>query len=154
MNKFLTSILLMFGMSSFAQNYATDSISLKSGIPTNWTVYVSNEDFEIKYKASPCDPSRGYDNEMILLRIKNNSNTDLVIDWHMIMYFSETCKTCDYFDEYHYAVAVAANSSVEGSCDLNGDYQLKMFSKFIDASYSIGEQLTAFELRDLNVLTQ
>jgi hypothetical protein len=144
----------MFGMSSFAQNYATDSVSLKSGTPTSWTVYVSNQNFEIEYKASPCNPSRGYDKEMVLLRFKNKSNTDLVFNWHMVMYFSETCKTCDYYDEYHYSVPVSANSSVEGSCDLNGDYQLKIFSKFIDPIYKKGEQLNAFELRGLNVEAQ
>ena len=147
----MTSLfLLTVGLIS-AQTYKSDSISIKNGISKEWTLYESNEQFDIEYKASNCNPRIGYDKEMILLRFTNKTSSKLIVDWHMIMFYNRKCKTCDYFDEYHYSVSVDANSKIEGNCMIESNYMLKMFSKFIDTKYTLGERLTSFELKNINV---
>ena len=153
--KYLISIPLIFlCISVNAQSYQSDSSSIKDGYPTNWTTYISNENFEIEYRAVECDPSMGYDKEMILLRIRNRTNANLQFDWHMILSYGGVCKTCDFFDEYHYSVVVTSDSFSEGNCEIDSEYQLKIFSKFIDENYSLGDRLNSFELRNLTVQTQ
>ncbi len=151
MKLFLTSTLVFFCLFSKGQSYQTDSISIKNIIVNDWITYFSNSDVEINYKVSQCDPSIGYDSEMILLKVENKTSSDILMDWHMILYYSQTCKTCDYFDEYHYSISLPANNEIQGNCDINSNYQLKIFSKFIDPNYTLNEQLTSFELRGLTV---
>lgn len=147
MKQLFTFLFLILCFGANAQN----SVSMKAQSFTDWTIYASNASYEIQYKVVNCDPSMGYDQEMVILRIENKTTNNIAVDWQMILYYSGECKTCDYLDEYHYSVVIEAGSEIVGGCSINDDYQLKIFSKFIDTNYSKGDQLTSFELGNLNV---
>lgn len=150
MKSTLTIALLLSGALSFAQEVATPLIDAKTEHPQEWTSYVSQEDFSIDYKFSDCDPSMGYDNESVLLRITNHSSEKVSLLWYMDLYFDNDCKTCDYPDEYLYKIIIEPNQTVSGHCEIDSDYRLKIFSKFIDANRKGGASLTGFQLRKLN----
>ena len=87
----------------------------------------------------------------MLFRSTNKTSQKLSLSWHKILYYAGTCRTCDFPIEYHYDLSVEPNQIVEGDCDPQSGYDLKLFSKFIDSSYSQGDQLTAFKLADFSV---
>lgn len=157
MKALLTLLLMMSMLTSFAQSelsIPTSNIDLKNGHGNDWEIYVATLDYKIEYKFVNCDPSIGYDKEMVLLRFTNRSREQMTFDWHMKLYYDGACKTCDYFDEYHYVVKVMPESEKEGSCDIYSDYQLKIFSKFNDEKYTLGDVLTGFHLDQLTLTTQ
>lgn len=141
--------LLLSGL-SYAQEYSTSKIDAKTEHPTDWTTYVSDAEFTIDYKFADCDPSMGYDNESVLLKIENHSSEKVVLSWYMDLYYDNDCKTCDYPEEYLFRIIVEPNQTVAGHCEVDADYRLKIFSKFTDDKKKGGVSLTGFELRKLN----
>lgn len=119
--------------------------------PTDWTVYVENSEFRIEYRMSNCDPTNGFDFESVMLKVTNLTSNKLNLSWHKILYYAGTCRTCDYPEEYGYELSLESNQVIEADCLAESGYDLKLFSRFIDAQYSQGDRLTAFQLNDLTV---
>lgn len=152
----MRTILLILGVSlgisvqAQADQYAM--INAKADHPTDWTIYTSNSEYEIYYKFETCDPSIGYNNESVLLRLINKSPQKQVFNWFQVLHYDNECLTCDYPGEYTYEISVPSASSVEGDCTVYSDYRLKIFSKFDDPNYSKGGKvLTSFQLKDIKV---
>ena len=120
--------------------------------PTDWVIYLDNEEFVIQYKFIQCDPRIGYDNESVLLKFKNKTSQTLNIAWNIDLYYDGVCKTCDFPDEYHNALQLNPMEEKEGNCDIYSDSKLKMFSKFVDQNYTKGLKLTSFKLSKLNLI--
>ena len=133
------------------QQVVTELISVSTNHPTSWEVYVSNSDFKIEYKFVNCDPSRGMDFEGVIFKITNLTQTKIAFSWHKLLYYAGNCRTCNYPEEYSFTISIPANSSVEGDCEPDSGYDLKLFSKFIDQAYSQGDKLTGFQLGNLTV---
>ncbi len=152
MKAFLTIFIFIVSMNLFAQQQiSTNLISVSVSHPTNWVTYVSNSDFIIEYRFVNCDPSRGMDFEGVIFRITNLSQNKIAFSWHKLLYYAGDCRTCNYPEEYSLSISVPANSSIEGDCEPDSGYDLKLFSKFIDQAYSKGDQLTSFQLGNLIV---
>jgi len=152
MNKLLLLVTLISWNYLFSQTIPTTPIEVNNPIVNNqWVVYVENSEFKIEYKFSNCDPIRGFDFEGVIFRITNLSANKLAFSWHKLLYYSGNCRTCDYPEEYSVTISVPANSSVEGDCNPDSGYDLKLFSKFIDQAYSQGDQLTSFQLGNFTV---
>ena len=151
-------ILLVLAVSSFSANsqqpknvYSTDNINTKTNHPVAWQTYLENELVKIEYKFADCDPSKGLDNESVILRITNLSQSKVEITWlHELSYDGE-CKTCDYEEEYSYNFVLGPGESLEGECEYTTDKRLRIFSKFIDAAYTKGQRLSSFRLGDLTI---
>lgn len=151
-----TLSLIILSTYSFSQeSITTASIEVgKNGSVSTWQEYLSNEEVTIEYKFVTCDPEMGYDKEQVILKVTNHTANKLVLDWHMILYYNSECKTCDYPEEYAYKVVVQPNSTKEGDCSVyNEDYQLTIFSKFVDTKYKTNDMLTSFQLDNL-ILTE
>ena len=114
-----------------------------------WTTLVSNPGYQIDYKFSKCDPEIGYDQELILLKVKNTSPQKATISWHAILYYNGVCKTCDYPEEYTFSVELNPNEEVEGICGIYENSSLQIFSKFLDDRYTGGSRLSDFQLKNL-----
>jgi len=141
-------------MNSFAQveNIPTIKIEFNEDAHSNeWQIYLSNLDYKIEYKFVDCDPSIGYDQEMVIFRFTNRTKETLVFNWHILSDYDKVCKTCDYPEEYGYGVKLEPYEEREGSCSIYEDYSLKIYSKFIDENYTKGEQLTGFKLGNLTL---
>lgn len=116
-----------------------------------WEVYLSELDYKIEYRFIDCDPPMGYDQEMVIFRFTNRTNQKIVFNWHILSDYNGVCKTCNYPDEYGYGVTLEAHEEKEGSCSLYEEYNLKVFSKFIDVNYTKGEQLSGFQLGNMTL---
>ncbi len=154
MKSIFTVFVFIISMNSYAQqSISTPIISVTESYTTNWVTYVSTSDFIIEYRFDNCDPSQGFDFEGVIFKITNLTTQKIAFSWHKLLYYAGSCRTCDYPEEYSFTISVEANSSVEGDCDPNSGYNLKLFSKFIDQAYSQGDQLTTFQLGNLTTLT-
>ena len=157
MIKLLTTaiIVLFISANSFAQieSISTNQIILKDNLSSTSQMYVSNQYFDVEFDLEDCDPKYGYDSEFVHLKITNKTSKQIKLSWYMDLYYNGDCKTCSSTDEYFYEVTLQPNEILAGNCDLQSDYQLKMFSKFIDSQYHGGNIiLTSFQLRQLQLL--
>lgn len=134
------------------QHIETISINAKDSHPTDWEIYLENDQIKIEYKFSECDPEMGYNTEAVLLKCTNFSSNKISLDWHMILYYDKICKTCDFPEEYSYTVDLAPNESLEGTCSIYSKYQLNIFSKFNDINSSNKISLTSFSLSNLQLI--
>ncbi len=145
----LGGIIFCIGTLS-AQQYTTTSVSISKNIAlAEWETYISTPDFKIEYKKADCDPAIGYDFEAIMMRFTNNTGSDLMLAWHIDLFYDGVCRTCGY-DEYDRMVFVPANQVVETSCDNDQYMDLRPFSRFNDAQYERGANLTSFQLSNLH----
>lgn len=133
------------------QVYSLESINIKSGTPSEWVSYMDHLDFKIEYKFSDCDPPSGLDNESVLFRFTNKTHQSIALSWHLLLSYDEVCRTCDYPHEYGYELNLGPDEVLEGDCSTEGNYRLKVFSKFIDPIYTKGAQLTDFKLSNFTV---
>lgn len=142
--------LLTFGQ----QPVTTNLIDVTTTKPTEWSTYIDLQDLKIEYKFVNCNPSIGYDSEMLLLRFQNKSSQNLSVSWHSKQYYDGTCKTCSSPEEYGFSIDLEAQETEEGTCELDAAIELKIFSKFTDINYH-GEptSLTSFQLGELIVST-
>ena len=158
MKKLLLTILVLLNLSVHSiaqQQYSTELISTNvkgTDNPSDWQLYFDNQEIKIEYKFVDCDPVSGMDNESVLLRFTNNSSNKLLVSWHLHLSYDGTCRTCDYPEEYGYEMSIEPNEVIEGDCDDEEGYKVKIFSKFIDENYSKGAQLTAFQLANLEII--
>ena len=149
----LTVLFLVFTGDSFGQ-VETDLKNFKEdGKPTTWATYYSSESVTIEYKFVTCTPTSGLDNEGVVFKYTNKTNSKVILNWHLHLYYDETCRTCDFGDEYSKEISLTPNQIIEGNCTTEGDYTLKIFSKFNDANYSKGAKLTSFKLDNLLIST-
>lgn len=154
--KLLLQIALTFGLLPFfgisQETISTSLIQVDSTANSSeWISYIDHEKFSIEYSYYDCDPNMGFDYQGVLLRVTNKTSQKLALSWHKILYYAETCRTCNFPEEYHYDLSIEPNQTVEGDCNPQSGYNLKLFSKFIDASYTSGDHLTAFQLADFSI---
>lgn len=152
MKRYFTLIFVsILCFTSFSQENTSKSKLDKSIV--DWTPLKSDDNVLIEYRFAICDSEIGYDKEIIELRFTNLTSGNVQLNWHMYLYYNGVCKTCDYPEEYNYSLVLTANQVLSGDCALDGDHQLKIFSKFNDANYKGGSQLTDFELHNLIITT-
>ena len=155
MSKLLFALLIVtissFCYSQNVTDIQTQKIEFGDDRSQEWQVYLSNLDYKIEYRFISCDPSIGYDQEFVIFRFTNRTREELIFNWHILSDYNEVCKTCDYPEEYSYGVTVKALQEEEGTCSLYEEPNLKVFSRFIDANYTKGEQLTGFQLGSLTL---
>lgn len=116
----------------------------------DWVGYSKNEKFIVEYKFSDCDPSIGFDQEKVILKVTNLTGNKIKLSWYIHIYYEGKCVTCENYNEHFKEVYLIPGEVIEGQCD--GGYvhnELQIFSKFIDANYRKGTFLSNFELFDL-----
>ena len=120
--------------------------------PGDWTHLLSNGPVNVYYKYVLCDPEIGYDNESVLLKLANTSKQSVIAEWDNEIYFDGICATCDLGEEGHLVYELGPEVVFEGSCSINGDGRLKLFSRFTDKQYKLKQQtMTGFKLNSFRV---
>lgn len=137
MKLFLATIcFLTLGLTSFAQE-------------SEWQLYASIDGVEIYTMESDCYPTNIPDQKGILIKVVNNNNETVQVEWDKVLWYNDeiiTDNTTD--DENHYSVQIEKNSSNEGSCDVpRGAFYI--FSDFI--TFKSETKLTRFELQNIKV---
>jgi len=119
---------------------------------SEWKEFVSDKGLNVFYKYTNCDPSIGYDTESILLWIQNTTAKKILVDWNMEIFYAGKCSTCQYGDEYNYRYIIDPNQSLKGSCGIDSDSRLRIFSKFIDPQYKLDQnEFTKFNFANFKV---
>ena len=132
--------------------FLTSNLSFCQEMTNEWKEFISDKGFKVYYKYTNCDPSIGYDTESILLSIQNTTSNKILVDWDMEIYYADKCSTCNHGDEYKYRYILEPNQSLEGSCAIDADSRLKVFSKFIDPQYKLHQnKFTEFKFSNLKV---
>jgi hypothetical protein len=152
MKKYLIALtVLILSTNCFSQEEnSTNLIAVPEESSTDWQVYYSNNQITIDYKFENCDPEMGYDQQQVILKVTNHTDSKLEISWHALLYFNDKCRTCDYEDEYTFYVGLAPNETKSGSCSVySQDFQLKIFSKFTDANATNEKVLSSFDLSNI-----
>ena len=147
--------ILFFSIISFSQTepLQTSNLVLKENVSTSFQTYFSNNSLSVEYAVQECDPRHGYDAEYVLLRFTNKTKKQIDLSWYMDKYYNEVCNSCKYPDEYYFELSLGANEVLEGTCDIECDFRLKIFSKFIDPQYTGRKaRLTSFQLNQLQLL--
>ena len=152
---FVSLMMSFFYLNGRAQQeYLTVQIDISdvdSSNPTDWETYIDNATLKVEYKMVNCDPNKGFDFEAVFFKITNKTGSKLEVSWHKHLYYASVCRTCDFPDEYSFDVSLGPNEIVEGDCDPQTGYHLKLFSRFNDIDHSSGDVLTAFKLDNLGV---
>lgn len=127
-------------------------ISVAGDEPKEWTLFATDNGVEIYYKYAECDLEMGYDHEWVLLKFVNTTSTPKNVDFDKKMELNGECVTCnDPHGEYHMTVGLAANETVEGSCTVYDDPSHHIFSKVLTPDTGIDDELTSFDLDNLEV---
>lgn len=125
----------------------TNIVDVQTNHPSSWKTYINHNLIKIEYKFVDCEQNIGYDQEFLLLRVKNKSNKEIQIEWRSDQYYNDACLTCSYPAEYTYRLKLGPNETIEPDCSLETERTLRIFSKFIDPNYTgVHEPLTDFEL--------
>ncbi|MDA9564059.1 hypothetical protein N9R81_05245 [Flavobacteriales bacterium] len=122
--------------------------------PSDWTLIQTLNDVEIHYKYAQCQPRIGYDQELVLLKFKNNSSTDeKIVTWELEAIRNGVCTTCNKNNEYHMTLNLSPAQIKEGNCSIECDYRLKIFSKFNEGIADEDQiLLESFKLTNLNII--
>lgn len=116
-----------------------------------WKSMKSDDLVNIEYRFADCDPTIGFNKEIVQLQFTNKTDQKVELSWHIYMYYNGVCKTCDYPQEYVYTLTLDPHQSVSGDCSLESDSRLTIFSRFIDQGYKGNQMLTNFDLHDLTI---
>ena len=109
----------------------------------------SKNGVNIYQKEADCIFNNAPDQKIYILKVENTNSTDVTVEWDLKVWYNDKCNNCDQdYNEHHHVIQVAANSSVEGKCELPKN-SLEIFKDFL--SYKAPTKLTKYELKNLQV---
>jgi len=119
---------------------------------TDWVLYQESNGVQQYYMYSECNiPEEGFFREYVLVKLVNTTDQIKYVDWDVVKWYGENCVNPDAnIQEQHRSVMLQQNETVEGSCALDTDKTLKMFSKFLNYKFD-DWVLSHFELRNFTV---
>ncbi len=119
---------------------------------TDWILYQESNGVQQYYKFTECNiPEEGFYREYVLIRLVNTTNSIKQVDWDIVKWYGEKCINPDgNIEEQHRSVLLQPNETLDGSCALDTDKTLKMFSKFLNYKFE-DWILSHFELRNFIV---
>ena len=132
------------------------SINSIAGSLSNWTTYYSDSEIKIEYQYTNCEYPERFNQEFVILKITNLTNSDVNVSWYNESWYDKKCINCsnEKSDEAFSKVYLKANEEVLGNCiDQNC---LRIFSKFSDKIENMPGikkivKLTKFELKNINI---
>jgi hypothetical protein len=87
-----------------------------------------------------------------MLKIENNTNYKKRVSWNNELWYNDECVNCNENSNEEYRdIIIEANNIIEGSCDINTNSTLKIFSKFLNYSFE-DWILSDFHLKNLIVI--
>ena len=138
MNPFLSviAIFFLFPATLFAQS--------------EWTKHTNNNGLIISYKLADCEMEMGYDEQRVLFKIDNQSDSKALVIWQYEQYYNDVCRTCDDPNgEYRKEFCLEPGVVVQGKCSVYDTSGLMIFSKWV--SQPNKAKLTKWNLGELTV---
>lgn len=144
--------IMIFFVFSFLNSFSINTKGINDNnqdlTSTEWKIYTEKTGIQIYYRTIDCnDATNDIHQQFIILKFVNTSNTDLIVDWEMLLWYNDECRTCNSGSEYLYTVTIPAGESSEGDCF--APRELKLFSSFLN--YDHIPKLSKFEFAGLNV---
>ena len=118
-----------------------------------WSLYQEVSGVEIYAKVEDCPRNAGYDRRNVILKFHNTEEHNCSISYHMDLYYSGQCQTCDDVDEeYSVTISVAPDQILQGDCDIS-QAGLTLFAGWSEKGVK-DVHFSGFELTDLTVLIE
>lgn len=115
-----------------------------------WSLYQQISGIEIYAKVEDCPRNAGYDRKNVFLKIHNSEEHNCSISYHMDLYYSGKCQTCDDVDEeYTVTISMAPAQILQGDCDMS-QAGLTIFAGWSEIGVK-DVHFSGFELTDLTV---
>jgi len=143
MKKIVLLFLIVLSINSFAQN------------TNNWKIYFENNQISISYKIVNCEYETIFDQELIILKINNNTEKKLNIQWEEELWYNDICINCETEkQEYRTIISIDKQEILTGGCFT--DNKLRLFSKFTNTLDEMPgvtkiDKLTKFELNNITI---
>lgn len=117
---------------------------------TSWKELVSKDNVTLYYKYADCIFEETQDQEWVLLKIENNNNYNVEINWIVNAYYGSRCEGCNRTDdpEIQRAQKLGALKSVEGKCALPMS-DLAVFANSL--TYKMPQPLTDIKIENLSI---
>ncbi|MCF8296915.1 MAG: hypothetical protein K9J13_05150 [Saprospiraceae bacterium] len=141
--------LILFAALIFTSNL---SMGQKLEKPTEWKQFKEVSGVLIYYKFQEHHSEKdGLHQELLLLKMVNTTSSNLKIQWDIELWYDDKCTTCgkNMYNENHKEFVLKESDSVEGNSDVESNWDLKIFSKFLN--HKNIPELTKFELTKLIV---
>jgi hypothetical protein len=150
LNHYLSLAMILLSLS--AMNLQAQSSYPVIERSTDWVLYQESNGVQQFYKFSECNiPEEGFFREYVLVKLVNTTAQIRYVDWDIVKWYGENCVNPDgNLEEQHRSLILQPNETVEGSCSLDTDKTLKMFSKFLNYKFD-DWVLSNFELRNYTV---
>jgi len=117
---------------------------------SEWTEHTNNNGLIISYKLADCDMEMGYDEQRILFKIDNQSDSKALVIWQYEQYYDGVCRTCDDPNgEYRKEFCVVSGDVIEGKCSVYDTSGLMIFSQWV--SQPNKAKLTKWNLGELTI---
>jgi hypothetical protein len=117
---------------------------------SEWTQHTNNNGLIISYKLSDCDMEMGYDEQRILFKIENQSDSKALVIWQYEQYYNDVCRTCDDPNgEYRKEFCLVSGDVVQGKCSVFDTSGLMIFSEWV--SQPNKAKLTKWNLGELTI---
>ncbi len=118
-----------------------------------WSLYQEVSGVEIYAKVEDCPRNAGYDRRNVILKFHNTEEHNCSISYHMDLYYSGKCQTCDDVDEeYSVTISMAPAEILQGDCDMS-QTGLTLFAGWSEKGVK-DVHFSGFELTDLTVLIE
>lgn len=150
----LLFLLIFLPLLSSGQNTSGISVVVTNdNIKTEWQLVQSVEGALFYVKKADCTwPQDGIYQEMILIKVVNTTEYDLVISWDILQWYDGTLWTrLPVRPENKHQLVLKGGEMLEGTCERTSQYysSLTVFSRFLN--YEDKPEMTKFELSNINI---
>ena len=128
---------------SSAQSHSTTELF------DDWKPLAEKENISFEYKVVVCDFNAGYDEIRVILRVNNNSNQNVHIQWDTERFVNGECYNCDNVSESHRILKVNANETLTGECSRRTMRELQYYVKFKDRD--VRDAMSHIEIKNIIV---
>ncbi len=143
-SKLLLAVACIFSFSiSFAQSVEISNLS------TEWEEITSVDGISISAKIADCDFNIGYDEQRVLLQIKNSNSSNKIVQFDVNRYSNDQCLNCNSNGENHRIVRVQANQTISAECAREEYIEMQVYVKFV--SRETPDALNKIELQNIIV---
>lgn len=118
-----------------------------------WQKVYDNNGIEFSYKKVEChDVQNGIHEEYFLIQINNNSGNPVSLKWDYHLWNNDICLNSkeSNSDIKFFEAKIAADESIEGSCDNKDQKGLHIFTRFLN--YKTANPVTRFTVENVEVI--
>jgi hypothetical protein len=126
------------------------SVASISSTTLDWEFVIENNDIEF-YQSHDIlsDPSRDVSKDVIVYKVTNTSESDVVVSWTNELYYDGICSSCGSQNEHRYSLNLKAGESIVGEAN-DKSKGLSIFKGFVN-NHPSAKKLTANNIVNIRV---